>query len=146
MSGITNPAEAFFKDGVWGWNGTAWHKLPLLFGYSEPFYFSDRDTNATADWDTLTTGAVPAGEIWIVTSISARDDNSNITQIAIFHSDGVSNNIVAQVFPTVAEQCVIFTGWLVLSKDDTIWAGFTGTVLNDDIYLNASGFKMKIAE
>lgn len=27
MTGITDPGEEYFKDGIWGWVGTAWKKL-----------------------------------------------------------------------------------------------------------------------
>lgn len=32
MTGITNPAEEYFKDGLWAWNGTAWVKVTVDAG------------------------------------------------------------------------------------------------------------------
>jgi len=37
MGGVTNPAEPFFKDGVWGWNDTDWIKAGVFLNYYEQY-------------------------------------------------------------------------------------------------------------
>ena len=146
MPGITDPAEAYFKDGLWGWDGSVWRKLPLLFGYSESLAQWIRETNATAVEDTLDLGAVPEGEIWVITSASAHDRDTNVTKIVIYQQTAEGAHPVVEHFPTAAGERAIFSGWLVLPKDDYLYGEYIGTVLNDNIYVSCTGFKMAIVE
>jgi len=40
MPGITNPAEEYFKDGLWGWVATAWKKLVATAGGALHIYIA----------------------------------------------------------------------------------------------------------
>ena len=190
MPGITNPAEEYFKDGIWGyvstawkklvataggalhiyvagqaadvevkqatpadltpgvcgWDGSAWRKLPLMFGYSEVYHEKVSDMNATVTSDALVGSAVPAEEIWVVTSVVAYDKTTNVTQISASVTDDVTWWPFAQLFPTAAEEYLQWSGMVVLEQGDRIYVGFNGTIAGDDIYLNIHGYKMKIAE
>jgi len=146
VSGITDPAEAYFKDGLWGWDGSAWHKLPLLLGYSEALWLWDEDDDAGADTEIIALGAVDAGEVWIINSFSARDTNTDITRITLYLQRGDESHVVGEVFPGAVAESAIFSGRLVLREDDYLWAYFVGTVGGDDIKASATGYKMLIAE
>lgn len=190
MPGITNPAEEYFKDGLWawvtdqwkklvataggalhiyvagqaadveitqtapwhltpgvfGWNGSGWHKLPMVWGYSEPLSEVKSDPDAAAGADSLAGTAVPDGEVWVVEAICAVDVTTDISKIrlTLLTVDGIV--ILLEADPTAADAYVYWNGRITMTKDRRIIAYFTGTAAGDDIHLRYSGYKMKIAE
>jgi len=45
MPGITNPAEEYFKDGLWGWVSTAWKKLVATAGGALHIQFAGQEAD-----------------------------------------------------------------------------------------------------
>lgn len=146
MGGVANPAEEYFKDGIWGWDGTVWRKLPLVWGYSDLLYESYENLNAPAVFAFLTAASVPAGEIWIITHILAYDTDNAITRINLVAHDGVTAHAIRAKQTIAVYEEVMFTGRLVLKKDWYIQAHYWGCTAGDDIYLHIHGYKMKVAE
>jgi len=146
MSGITDPSEAYFKDGLWGWDGSVWRKLPLLWGYSAAYNEAETEENVAAGSPMLTFSTVDTGEVWVVTSISARckqDSPSRVELTAIM--GGVYKYLHVAAYPT-AWLTVDWQGHVVLEENDHVRVIFRDCVLNDDIDAWAVGYKMKIAE
>ena len=145
MSGITDPAEAFFKDGQWGFDGNVWRKLRLLFGYGEIYRERIEDLNADVTFDSLSGSVVPEGEIWIVNTVLATDIVSNLARISIYITgDGVTTDL-DQVVSPVKFTPAKFSGHAVMVEDEFVGAYFEGTVAGDDIFLSVRGYKMLIA-
>ena len=146
MVGITDPAEAFFKDGVWGWTGSAWVKLPILFGYSAPYLETVEDLNADAGDNVLVGSTVPAGEVWVVTSVQLFDEDNDITRID-FHIvlNGDEHHIRCNT--TVKKQSgVDLQGFWPMPAGAHGEALFEGVTVGDDLYFTLIGYKMAIAE
>lgn len=146
MSGITNPAEEYFKDGIWGWDGTVWRKLPLVWGYSAQYAEYEYTRGVAAGHRFLTFSTVPAGQIWIITNFSARCSTANPSLIALTANlGGVELDLHAEPYATalatVDVQC-----YIIMAEDDFLKAYFDDCALNDDIYAYAAGYKMKVAE
>jgi hypothetical protein len=119
----------------YGWIGGAWQKNPLGFGYSARGSQQLVNTNAAAGYNNVSSSAVPAGEIWILSAASASDNSNTITQIDL--SVTVNGNPVVIGFvlsPVAAQPCIALTQ-VALAEGDTIAAGFYGCVAGDDLYL-----------
>lgn len=69
--GITNPAEQYFKDGGWHWTGSTWIKGGLAFEYAGDIMGRLANASSGAGYQNLQGGAVPAGEIWVITAMEA---------------------------------------------------------------------------
>ena len=75
--GITNPAEQHFERGAWGFDGTLWRKLPMLWGFTEGWVGEASNASAAAGTNFLELAAVPAGEVWTAYVVSAINVNTN---------------------------------------------------------------------
>lgn len=146
MGGITNPTEGFFKDGGWGWDGTQWRKLPMMFGYSAAWIERESTLTAAAGLNELVFTTVPAGEVWVLTAICMVDLQTDPSVVAFFiRNDGPDVNLFVVNSPGAGEWTYL-TGWWVIPAGSTLIAYYNGCTLNDDLYADACGFKMKIAE
>jgi len=146
MPGITDPSEAYFKDGIWGFDGTVWRKLPLVWGYSDRYVEQVVEPDATVD-DVLDTTPVTAGEVWVVTNISAFNNNHafSLLQVQAMSNGVVGPQLIYQIDP-VAKVPYMWNGTVILKYDDYLRAEFTGNTADDYIFLRVWGYKMAIAE
>jgi len=190
MPGITDPAEEYFKDGLWawdpaggvwlkliidpltnrlvvdhpgdievvqpvpadlcvanyGWDGAAWRKLPLIWGYSDVWEAQVAETNAPGAGATLRLPAVDVGEIWVVQAASAVDIVTAPGWASIRVVGATYTNTIAAKNPLLLSEYVIFSGQMVLKAGDLLEAYFFASVAGDDLYFMARGYKMKVAE
>jgi len=190
MSGITNPAEEYFKDGGWawdpagsewlklvidpltnrlvidhpgdlevvqpvpndlrvgnyGWDGAAWHKTPMLWGYSEVYSEREVADNVAAGNVIMTFSTVPEGEIWVITHFSGYSFQANataatfqaVTSLAPLHLKRTGAIVVNE---SIEAQCPF-----VLVKDEYLLISWTAAAAGDDFRGYAMGYKMKVAE
>lgn len=120
--------------------GGAWHKNPLVFGYSDVVNINLVQLNAVAGTNTLAAGAVPAGEIWHLQNISAVNTISAVTDIFLYVAE-VANNILVQSGARAAGVYALWNGWYTLPPGAIVTAQFTGCTLNDDLYMRAHAVK-----
>ena len=190
MSGITNPAEEYFKDGGWGWDstagvwvklkvttgtghqlvdqgsdfevvqttpadlvvgthgwdGAAWRKLPLVWGYSDVIRETVGTTTAAADTNHLDGSEVPAGEVWVITSISAVNQTTAITRIVARTYEAPDYYDITSLESPAIFEYLNWSGFIPVGAGDRVRVSFYDCVLNDDIYMTVRGYKMKIAE
>ena len=146
MPGITDPAEAYFKDGQWGWDGTRWRKLPLVFGYSGLLGILKADTDLDTGSNHLTTITVPAGYLWIVTNVNMRYKGTPPTRMTvIIKIAGQGCDILRQLLPT-SDVMYSLQGWWVWGEDDDVDLYVVGATSGDDAFMYVTGFTMAIAE
>ncbi len=146
MSGITNPAEEYFKDGLWGWDGSVWRKLPMLWGYSDRWaevQDHDMTSDATYSFDTV---AVPAGYVYKLEHATIANQSAvrGMAYIAISLS-AIAYPLVLTLEPA-RYQAVTWTGSLTLKEGDKIIFRQLSCITDDVIRAAAWGCKMKIAE
>jgi len=144
--GITNPAEPFFKDGQWGWDGTLWRKLPIVWGYSDRYAEVETALDVAAGDPILTFSTVPEGEIWVMQSLAGRSYQANVTSIRLVAATTAGDVTLKEDVPVAALRTVDWSGALVLKKDDYLEVRFYGCLLHDNVYAEACGYKMKVAE
>ena len=130
--------------GTHGWIGGAWQKHPLLLGYSGQVTERVFVANGAGGSVVLNGAVVPAGEIWVITNIAARDVNTNPAAILFqFVVGGVAMDVDAVATPGV-NVTAGFQGYWVLAAGNNMRATLTVTVLNDDLYMWYVGFRVDI--
>lgn len=146
MTGITDPTNPYFKDGAWGWDGTQWRKLALLWGYSAAYREAIDDDNADAGSNTLASTAVPAGSVYVIQLISAFNNTTNIPSIELRLVGTAGLFKMQRTALGVAAYPVNLIGEFVLEEGDYVQAVFFACVAGDDIRLRVWGYEMKVTE
>jgi len=145
MSGITNPAEEYFKDGLWGWDGSTWRKLPMLWGYSDRYAESQARSDAASGWNGLTFSTVPAGEVWRVTSVVWINSVSSCSTIIGYLYTETNVLPFATEETPVANEHYVCPCNLTLKAGDKLGISFLGCTLHDNLFAWALGYKMTVA-
>ena len=121
----------------------AYNNIPFGFSavYHQPVWYY---TPAAADY-VLAGSVVPAGELWVVTSVFALDSNTNPTKIELSLHNGINSHWIEDGKAPGINKGVSWSGSIYLVNPNYITAGFAGCALNDNLYLDILGYKMKIA-
>ena len=137
-------AEVGYLAGLCGYIGTAWQKLPMLFGYTAIWdeNLGGIATGATYYKDTST---IPAGELWVLQAISAR----NLTRdpSSVFLRVGRASGSVVGLIYTVTPGAgvpVLATGEWVLRAGDVARVYLSGCQADDVIEAGIIGYKMRL--
>lgn len=146
MPDIIDPTEPFFKDGTWGWDGTQWRKLPLLWGYSDRWSEANDAAASGAGDISAPTVAVPAGSVYVLQACSAFH-NAGVTKI-IYISVVTSETIIELLWPTTTAHLarILWGGTLVLKEGDYVRATVFAPGDGKKAFIRVHGYKMSIAE
>lgn len=129
-----------------GWDGSAWRKLPVLWGYSDRWSEAQVSLSGTAGIRTLNFTSVAAGEVWVVLAVDAYNLQTDPSAIQFqVSAGGITIRIKRVLTPGIAT-AIMWTGWLTLKQDDVFKARFEGCLSSDDLYANILGYKMKVGE
>ena len=144
MSGITDPTEEFFKDGLWGWDGTQWRKLGLALWFHAT-YSEDLSCTASSSTPSVWSSAVPAGYIYVVSSASIRNTTRAVERAEIrVYSDTDVATFVSYLISLAQYQPIFFTGTLILPTGWRILMTMSGCSVGDVIQAGVAGYKVKI--
>jgi len=131
---------------IHGWDGSAWHKLPMTWGYSDQYAERVVDTTMPAGHSNLNGSSVTDGEVWRVTGASFIVFSTSCTEVRLsFNVGGVSFFLDSVLTPS-SGQFYSFLCDLTLKKDNFMFFRFYSLTLNDDAYIHFWGYKMKVAE
>jgi len=144
MGGITDPAEEYFKDGIWGWDGTQWRKLGLLFGYRATVGENVSNLDAGEGENCLTSTPVPQGEVWVIQDIAGVNVNTSCARIAMYVCRSNREYPLLDQTSCSVYIWVIWTGNIVLSEGDCLKIRFFGCTAGDDIHLRYLGYKVSL--
>ena len=140
----TDPAEQYFGRGGWGWDGTAWRKQPLIFGYTDRWAEEKFTLTAAAGVNLLTTTAVPAGYIYRVDMVTGVDLNNAVSIGFYALGAGVAVTFAAYEAMAAGIIKVVFPVGIWLAAGDTLSCAFSGCTLNDDLYFRVWGVQMAV--
>ncbi|GAG75277.1 unnamed protein product [marine sediment metagenome] len=82
--GIAKPTEKHFDKGSWGWDGSQWRKLAMIWGYSG-IWDKDLGGEASGAFYISNSSVIPAGEIWVLQAVSVRDPRTRIEPRGMHH-------------------------------------------------------------
>ena len=145
MAGPTDPAEAHFDKGLWGFDGTVWRKLPYLWGYSDRYAASVENTNAAAGSNALYLTAVPENELWKIEIVKALNYNKLVETTLLMKSAAGDYVEFYRETPTVLTKAMFWTGSITAKYGDQVCASFIGCDAGNDLFLTAWGTKMYLA-
>ena len=146
MPGVTNPAEEFFKDGTWGWDGTQWHKLPMVWGYSDRWFEPKVTTNANAAQHDLDFTAVPPGYVYVLEAACGRDRTTGPSSILFSIYCAAGEVMLRADYAPVLDKWTTWEGRATLKQGDIVRVRFNGTAAGDDLYAQVWGHKMAVSE
>lgn len=93
----------------------------------------------------IETGAVPAGEYWVVTSIGVRDTATPLTAVLFYPwSDGQNMVVKHEVAAIAANIWTTWDGFIVLDDGDRIRCYLTGALAADLCQLSVMGYVMTV--
>ena len=89
--------------------------------------------------------AVPAGEIWVVTTVSAGDSSSATTQHRFFNRhDGTDARFYTRVATIPAAEHSTWGGLTTLDEGDIVRAYFIGGLAGDTVRVELTGYRMTL--
>ena len=131
---------------IHGWDGSAWHKLPMVWGYSDRFVEPASTAAVGAgDAEALTT-LVPAGEIHIVQAVEIWHTDAAAQDIFGAAYDGATSMMLLPRQSTDAGVHRVWSGEVVLKAGDRVRAYAFAPGDGESVAVNIWGYKMKIAE
>lgn len=141
---LTSATTRYINTLSYQYDGSAWHKSNLIFGYYDRLVEDVRDLTLAAGNQFLNGTQVPDGEVWVVTCVNSYVASASVDRMAVqINFGGTIISILNEVPPTSGYYYVIDGLW-VLKKDDYVRWYATDLTLNDDGILTYSGYKMKI--
>lgn len=129
----------------YGWYSGAWQKNPLLMGYSAAVGEAVTNTSLAAGANTLSSTAVPAGEVHVITNIAAAYSGTvtNVILTVRINDSGTIYELYGQK-PPVTGVYYDRQGFWVLKPGAKIDLLINGATLNDDGFLYIAGFSFDI--
>jgi len=143
---VTQTAPADLTVGNYGWDGSAWHKLALVWGYSEKWAWVMDGTQSGDGNFVASTNVVPAGEIWILQCIYIRNQTGarGYQDLRVYGGGGYC--VMGYSATPGVNEPLIWNGQIVLEEDDYARVLQTSCLNGDVIGACAWGYKMKVAE
>jgi len=145
MSGPTDPAETYFDKGLWGYDGTVWRKLPLLWGYTDRLAERAFNLDAAAGANTLSLDAVPAGEVWSVSLLTVVNWTSAVSSITVQLFEGANDYYLGLRGATAAVVSVEIQGPVIAKAGDILRVNMGGCTLHDVLAFYVNGYKMAVS-
>jgi len=190
MSGITDPSEEYFKDGLWawvstawkklvadassflqiniaaqdidvevkqqtaadltpgimGWDGSAWRKLPMLWGYSDRWVESKSGSASGGGDATATATGVVAGYVYVLQALHVTHNAGVNKLLRAWVTDGASTVSLVDEPTATSGGRYTWAGELVLKEDDTVVGTASAPGDTKSVFLRVWGYKMKVGE
>ena len=129
---------------VLGFGGEVEGSVNYLFGYYDRYSEEIRET--TTDGAITGSGSVvPAGEVWVVTSLAVRHNDPAARALGLFLHDGTSSRMISYQAGVAQWVTLDKQGWWVLKEGDSIRGTAYALAANKRVELYILGFKMKVA-
>lgn len=141
---VKQPTAGDLKVGDHGWIGAAWQKQPLNIGVSAPLFRRFSTGTLPAGNSFLSDTAVPAGEIWQITTFAFQYYGTNPTHVDyIVYGDGADIYLHTQQ-TVVSDKFYALPGQVTLGAGDYLKLRVVGATLNDDLTATACGRRIDI--
>lgn len=111
---------------------------------TEPFHLRLEGTGTAAAADIVDSEPMKRGYVYIITSISARDETNTTTLTLVGYSRTKVFRLLGGGVPTVAIEPVGFSGQAYLLEGDTICGKFIGATAADALVVDVHGYRFKV--
>lgn len=132
--------------GSYGWDGSEWRKLAMLWGYSDRW---GEDIGGVKSGDgtySKYTVAVPAGYVYVVQIITLRNMSGARSTIAFYLRDSVTDLIILRYPAPAQHELITLQAAFVLKEGDQIKVTQDLCLNGDGLQGLVWGYKMKVAE
>lgn len=142
--GPKKPTEEYFNRGLWGWRGSQWRKLPILWGYTAQYIERISDTDLDEGAQYTNGAAVGAGYIYYVFGATARVISATCSQLRFmpYLADGLSD--MWRVVPPVSNLMYYIDRQFVMAEGDYIAVRGYDYTAGDDLHVVVWGYKMAV--
>lgn len=130
--------------GPHGWIGSALQKQPMLLGYSDVIRNATNDTNLSAGIVSHASGAVPAGEIWIVTNIAYSYEGTIPGKIRVSILSSTVRYVIAMDRQLETAVFVSHQGYWVMDEGEQIDLRMYDATAGDNIYLDLIAIRVDV--
>ena len=146
MSGPTDPAEAHFDKGLWGWDLAQWRKMPMIWGYSDRWAEVAVGTSTGGAATNAETTPVPAGYVYVLNYWTVVHTDTVVR--SSFLTLAVGNVEVYLLKDTAMIQDIEQYGAVsaVLKEGDTARFVVWGLTEGKYAILNVWGYKMAVGQ
>jgi len=144
MSGPTDPSEAHFDKGQWGFDGTVWRRLQLLWGYYDRWAEDLGGTKSGAGTYQAQTTVVPAGYVYVLQCVSLVNDGGSRGRTRFFLMGGVNYVCLAAAVTPAQFVPLVWNGGVPLKEGDSVLVQMVSCLDADVLYGGAWGYKMRV--
>lgn len=144
MSGVTDPAEAYFKDGLWGFYSGVWQKLAMVWGFSSQYLEKEIVVKDGAGDEVLVFSSCPAGVARVVLGMCAYNNKTAVSRIELRMKHGATVYVLDAVVGPGARQTAVLSRPIVLVLDDLLETNFVDCLNNDTVSSVAWGYDMAL--
>lgn len=130
----------------YGWDGSAWRKLPLVWGYSGQWEQSVNSAAVGAGDAVVSTTAVAAGEVYVLQHLSVFQDGGAANRIYVYKAvPGGEVYLHDDHNPTTGVHYPITVAAVLIEGDQLVAVAVTPGD-GQKVHLAVWGYKMNIAE
>lgn len=141
---VVQPTPADLKMAQHQYDGAAWRKSNLLWGYNGLVAEAVDDEDLGADTQYLNGTTVPAGEIWVLSTVTgAVASGTAVNLFFTIISNGVTMHVFSDPSPT-SGQWYVSTGQFVLGYQDYVQLQIQSCTAGDVARMRYGGYKMKL--
>lgn len=145
MSGITDPNEKYFKNGVWGYYNGIWRPGGLPFAISGVVKGLDSDLNAGGGGNFLYGDTVPDGYLWVITGMMVFNYTGAVSSAYLGYESDSTVYWVHVTGTLAAREGLSWSGALVLEPGDRTVGYLIGCTAGDDIYFYYNGYSIEVS-
>lgn len=115
-----------------------------IWGYKDRYFEVETNDDCDAGTNNLYFSTVPAGEVWVINGIWAKNGTSVSAAIAMWvYFDSTLYHLETFTTPG-ADVSLNWTGKAILKEGDYIRVAFYGCTAGDDVLARARGYKMDV--
>lgn len=141
---VTQDTPGDLLVGQHQYDGSAWRKSNLIFGYNDRILEVAEDTDVGAGTQTLEIAVDTSGYVWVITAVCFFWQGTSCSFLTAQITDGTNVvDLESDGSPTSGLRLFV-RGEFVLKAGDKIQVKAFGLTAGDDLYLRVNGYKMKI--
>jgi hypothetical protein len=142
---VTQTTPANLAAALHAYDGSAWRKVPLPFGFTNTWLARHHVASATAGTNLISSDTVPSGQVWILTHAVLIDWTSTPTAYAMEVYNGSTNVYLPRDPYPASGRPLVWDGKLVLTAGYHVDAYVIGATSGDELDLTVGGYKITIS-
>jgi len=141
---IQQTTPALLQPGMNTYDGAAWRKQPLIWGYSDRYLVQQQNVSNVAGDYTSDLPSVPAGEVWRVAGVSVYR-GTNVNQYArVQVYDGSTAVSIEDIDVGTLGRFFSNSVEIILKAGDNVRVVYTGATVDEVVITVALGYKMSV--